>query len=124
MVWVPEKFRLQFRYVIKFTGDEIFAASTKEYWTKSCKHVQNTEARYTINEGVLNEGFEIVMHIRNDNNVSNGYESSTTSGERADSGQTSGLPLTPSIAPLSMDRDEDMWLTQKVHFCIFTVEFS
>jgi hypothetical protein len=23
-----------------------------------------------------------------------------------------------------MDRDEDMWLTQKVHFCIFTVEFS
>jgi hypothetical protein len=36
----------------------------------------------------------------------------TDTCDEADNGdETSGLPSTPSIAPLSMDSDEDAWLT-------------
>jgi hypothetical protein len=74
--------------------------------------VQNTEAQNMSNEGILDEGLEIEIHVADGIDASSENDSGSCTGDEADdSGKTSGLPSIPVIAPLSIDRDKDTWLT-------------
>jgi hypothetical protein len=81
-----------------------------EDWKEWCAHVQNIEAQYMSNEGILDEGFEIVIHVVDDIDASSENDCTVIGGE-AGSVEMSGLCLIPGIAPLSMDNDEDTELT-------------
>jgi hypothetical protein len=60
------------------------------------------------NEGILDEGLEIVIHVGDDIDASSENDSSTdTVDEADDDGEMSDLPSIPSTAPLSMDSDEN-----------------
>ena len=73
---------------VKKLTDENFAKITPLYWKKRYDHVKRIEDEFIKNEGILDEGIEIIIYVGNDSDTSS--TSSVSSMDADEVGMASG----------------------------------